>query len=67
MFHTSPANLPHPHFDEPDADLDAEARLLRITRAIADIGRRNDTLRQQLAEHATRVDALIERIGIRDT
>jgi len=59
-------SLPHPHIDATD-EADLDERFARIVRAIADIGRCNDTLRQQIAEHATRVDALIERIDYRDT
>jgi hypothetical protein len=51
MFIRPASDIPHPHelADEPDPD--AEARCVRITRAIADIGRRNDEIRRRIAEN----------------
>jgi hypothetical protein len=47
MFRTPVAELPH---REPEPDPDAEVQLLRITRAIEEIGLRNDALRRRLSD-----------------
>ena len=56
MFRTPVAELPHPHH-EPEAD--ADARFASIVRRLADIGRRNDELRRQIAKNRKNLDRLI--------
>jgi len=50
--------LPHPHIAASD-DADPDERFARIVRAIAEIGRRNDEMRQRIASNLQLVDRLI--------
>jgi hypothetical protein len=66
MFIRDPSSsLPHPVYDDPEP-AEADAQFGRITRAIADIGRRNDEMRRRIAENLDLVERLIAE-GDRDT
>ena len=57
MFRLPVADLPHPH--EPKAEADPDERFASIVRRIAEIGRRNDQMREQIVAGQRVIDALV--------